>query len=107
MSEEQDIAAREERAREHAGAQVQLAALYRIMCQSAAFQDLDRELKAKMADLKNKWLTADDAEGQRIKIRAQVYNEIFDLIKSKILQGDMASRTIDKLNEEKQHPYQI
>lgn len=107
MADEQDLQAAEERAREHCAAQVQLSALYRIMCQSAAFQDLERELKSKLVDLKNKWLTADDTEGQKIKIRGQVYNEIFDLIKSKILQGDMAARSLDKLNAEAKHPYQL
>lgn len=106
MSDEQDLQAAEERARDHAAAQVQMASLYRLMCQSAAFQDLERELKSKLADLKDKWLHADEAEGQRIRIRGQVYNEIFDLIKGKVLQGDMAARTLDKLNEQR-HPYQI
>ena len=72
---------------------------------STAFQDLNRELKNKMDDLKNKWLTAEDAEAAKIKIRGQVYNEVLDLIKSKILQGDLASKTLSQLNAPV-HPYE-
>lgn len=83
-------------------ARVQLAGLYREMCQTAGFKDLKKELEGKIADLKGKWLTADDIEAAKIKIRAQVYNEVFDLIKSKILIGDMAARTLQQEAEPQQ-----
>lgn len=105
MSEERTIDEIEQRQREHAAAQAQMGAFYRVMCQTPAFQDLERELKKKMSDLKEKWLTADETESQRIKIRAQVYNEVFDIIKSKILQGDSASKTLSQLNAPV-HPYE-
>lgn len=88
-------------------AKSQVASAYRTMCQTAGFQDLRRELELRMADLKNKWLTADDTEGAKIKIRGQVYNEVFDLIKSKILSGDMAARQVDELNARKRGEDQI
>ena len=88
-----------ERQKEALAGQAQLASLYRVMCQTAGFQDLKKELENRIADLKNKWLTADDAEAQKIKIRGQVYNEVFDIIKSKILKGDMAGKSLDQIRE--------
>lgn len=89
----------EQQAQDALAAKIQLGAMYRVMCQSGAFADLKRELDAKVTDLRNRWLTADEAEGAKIKLRAQVYNEVFDLIKSKILAGDMAARTLKNLKD--------
>lgn len=95
-----EIEQKEQAAKEALSGKIQMASLYRVMCQTAAFQDLKRELEGRLADLKNKWMTADDAEGMKIKLRAQVYNEFFDLIKGKILAGDMAAKTLDQLREQ-------
>lgn len=95
-----EIEQREEAAREALGGKVQLGSLYRVMCGTAGFQDLKRELESRINDLKNKWMTADDAESAKIKLRAQVYNEVFDIIKGKILAGDMANKTLDQLREQ-------
>lgn len=97
---EQELA--EERQVEALAGKSQLASLYRVMCQTAGFQDLKKELEGRITDLKNRWLTADDAEGAKIKLRAQVFNEVFDIIKSKILAGDMAAKTIDQIKERAQ-----
>lgn len=94
---EQELA--EERQVEALSAKVQIASAYRQMYQSAGFQDLKKELEGRIADLKNKWLTADEAEGAKIRLRGQIYNEIFELVKSKILTGDMAGKTIDQLRD--------
>lgn len=100
--DEKDIALQEERQVEALAGKAQLASLYRVMCSTAGFQDLKKELEGRIADLKNKWLTADEAEGAKIKIRGQVYNEVFDIIKSKILAGDMAGKTIDEIKARRQ-----
>lgn len=102
MSEDQEIQAQEDRAMEGAAARVQLAAMYRLMCSGGGFQDLKKELETKINDLKNKWLTADDVEGAKIKIRAQIYNEVFDIIKQKILAGDNASKIIEQIKARRQ-----
>jgi hypothetical protein len=81
-------------------AKIHMAASYRAMCQTAGFADLKKELEARIADLRNKWLSADDEESRKIKLRGQVYNEILDLVKSKILAGDMAAKTVDELREQ-------
>ena len=95
--DEKDLQAQEERQLEALGSKAQLASLYRVMCSTPGFQDLKRELESRIADLKNKWLTADDAEGAKIKLRGQIYNEVFDIIKGKILAGDMAGKTMDEI----------
>lgn len=97
MSDEQDLQLQEERQLEALAGRAQLASLYRVMCGTAGFQDLKKELENRIADLKNKWMTADDAEASKIKIRALVYNEVFDIIKGKILAGDMAGKTMDEI----------
>lgn len=86
-----------EKMRAQLGVRAQIAGFYREMAQTPGFQDLRRELEGRITDLKNKWLAADDVEAARIKIRAQVYNEVFDLIKGKILQGDIAARQLREL----------
>jgi hypothetical protein len=99
--DDQDLNAREERQIEALGATAQMAGLYRAMYQTAGFQDLKKELDNRIGDLKNKWLTAEGPDADKIKIRAQVFNEVFDIIKSRIMAGDMAARTIDKIKEER------
>lgn len=99
--DDQELDAQEQRQIEALGATSQLASLYRVMAQTAGFQDLKKELDSRIGDLKNKWLTAEGHEADKIKIRAQVFNEVFDIIKSKIMAGDMAARTIDKIKEER------
>ena len=84
----------EDQERSHLEARTQLAGIYRELAQSAGFRDLRKELETRVADLKSRWMVADDQEAQKIRLRAQVYSEIFDLVKSKIIQGDMAIRTL-------------
>lgn len=97
MTEQEEL----DRQLEQCQGKAAIASAYRQMCETAGFKDLRRELDSRIADLKNKWLTAEDAEAAKIKARAQVYNEVFDLIKSKILQGDMAAKTADQLLAQK------
>lgn len=85
----------------HLQAKAQLAGCYREMCQSPAFIDLRKYIEAKMVDAKNEWFRASPEESEKIKIRAQVFNEIFDLIKSRVMAGDHASQMLNKINEEK------
>ena len=83
----------------HQQAKIELAAAYREMAQTAGFKDLQRELANRIADLKNKWMDADEVEAAKIKIRAKVYNEVLDIVKSKILQGDLARKTIEEAEQ--------
>ena len=84
----------------HLRARVQMAGLYREMCQTQGFADLKRELEARIVDLRNKWLVVTGDEAEKIRLRGQIYNEVFELVKSKILTGDMAAREINRLQEE-------
>jgi hypothetical protein len=70
---------------------VNQAAVLKEFCQHPGFIIWKNELDKKMQDLKNEWLRVDASQGERIKIRAQVYNEMLDVIKSKILEGHNAS----------------
>lgn len=97
---EQELQEIDRQIESHQG-KAQIASAYRTMCQTAGFQDLKRELEGRIADQKNKWMTAEGDEEKRCKIRAQIYNEVFELIKTKILTGDMAARTVDQLLAQK------
>lgn len=70
---------------------VQEAALLREWCQHEGYKIWRKELDAKMDDLKNEWFKSDDENGKRIKLRAQVYGEVLDLIKKKLIEGENAA----------------
>lgn len=74
-------------------------------CQHPGYKIWKRELDAKINDLKNEWLKADDETGKKIKLRAQVYMEVLDVIKKKILEGEHALTMLQNLgSEESEQP---
>jgi hypothetical protein len=70
---------------------VQEASLLRDWCRHEGFKIWKSDLESKIEDLKNEWFKADDEQGKKIKLRAQVYNEVLDSIKKKIIEGDNAA----------------
>lgn len=81
----------EEITKAHLNHKVQEASLLRDWCRHEGFKIWKKDLEDKIEDLKNEWLKADDEVGKKIKLRAQVYNEVLDSIKKKILEGDNAA----------------
>lgn len=76
------------------------SALMREWCSHSGFKLFKREMDAKLLDLKHKWMEADEAEASKIKIRAQVYNEVFSVMKEIILRGDSASVILNRNADE-------
>jgi hypothetical protein len=81
--------------------EVQEAAIIRDFCKHSGFAVLRKELDSKINDLKNSWLTAaDPATADKYRVRAQVYNEVLDCLKAKIIKGDMASKALELAEHE-------
>ena len=88
--------------REVAGlrAKSQEAGIIREFCQHPGFQIWRKELEAKMSDLKGKWFTSNEQDGEKLKLRAQVYSEMLDILKAKMLVGDAASKRLREIESD-------
>jgi len=61
---------------------------------------LKRELENKISDAKHQWLNAKSAlEAEEIRIKTKPYQEVYDLISHKILQGRAAQESLRKIEE--------
>lgn len=69
-----------------------IAAVMRDFCRHAGFKILEGMVKEKIADARNEWLKADSAEKcWELKLKAQPWNELFELIFKRIANGDAAA----------------
>jgi hypothetical protein len=79
--------------------EIQEGAIVRDFCKHSGFAIFKKELDAKINDLKNSWLSADADQADKFRIRAQVYNEVLDILKAKIIRGDTAARAMQIAKE--------
>ena len=71
----------------------------RAWCQHPGFKLFQSLLKERIEKLQESWFKADDLEAQKIKIRAQVYNEVLDAIKSTIITGLASKQNLENFKE--------
>jgi hypothetical protein len=92
----EEEARRVERLAQHA----QTAAIMRDFCRHAGFKILEQMVKEHVADARNEWLKAETPEKcWELKLKAQPWNELFELIFKRIANGDAAA-----LQLRSQHP---
>ena len=90
----------EEQNVEYLKGSVQQGVILEDFCRHAGFQILKRELERKIQDSKNEWLKAKSSqEAEEIRIKTKPYQEVYDLLTHKILQGRVAQQALEKLNE--------
>ena len=72
----------------------------RTWCQHEGFRLFQALLKERIDKLQDAWFKADDLEAQKIKLRAQIYNEVLDAIKTTILVGIAAKKNLENFKAE-------
>jgi hypothetical protein len=69
-----------------------IGAIMRDFCRHQGFKILQDEIQAKIEDKRNAWLKATNAvEAEALRLQAQPWNEIMELLKKKIVEGDAAN----------------
>lgn len=77
------------------------AAQYRDLCQQPAFKDLLSEIEDRITDKHHRWLSAKTKEdAEEIRIKTKSFQDLLDLIKKKILQGDHAKQTLRRMSDQ-------
>ena len=72
----------------------------RSWCRHEGFGMFQKLIKERLEALQQSWFKADDVEAQKIKIRAQIYNEVLDAIKTCIISGDVAKQNLERFKAE-------
>lgn len=64
------------------------------------FKILKEAIEAKITDAKHDWLKADKEKAEEIRLKTRAYQDVYDLITGKILQGEVAKQTLKNIAEE-------
>jgi len=69
--------------------------------QSLGFKILKAKIEEKITDARHSWLKVKDRdEAEAIRLRASAYQEVYDIITGKILEGEAAKQILKNKQEE-------
>lgn len=66
----------------------------RDLCKHPGYEHLKAELNKKLEIIQKKWFDASPEEGEKMKYQAKAYNDIFDVLKTLMIKGDLARKKL-------------